>query len=63
MKAKIATNHFQSKNHALVYYKRLGFNLEDVNNKIISGEIAIGPPEIKGEETVSLIDGRYWIES
>lgn len=55
------TSYFRNLDAAIRYYRDYGFNAADVSLKIINGEIHLGLPTIKGDETLILIDnGNRW---
>jgi hypothetical protein len=57
------TNHFVSMDAAIYYYSEYGYDAADVCDKQNAGEIAIGKPELKPGQTLSVIDNgtRYAI--
>jgi len=56
------TNHFASTYDAECYYRKLGFNNEDVKKKIKTQEISIGKPKLKKNQIARLDkDLRYQI--
>lgn len=59
----IGTEHFVSVNSAVQYYSEYGYDISDVNAKIKLGEIKIGSPKHKSDESLILVDGgkRYAI--
>lgn len=58
---RIGTHHFKSLHAAAVYYTKQGISIIDVQRKLATDEIAIGPP-LLAEGTLGCdTDGRYWI--
>lgn len=59
------TNHFSNMAAAFGYYGRQGFTRAAVMDKIESGDVCIGRPDLKlGERcTLNRAEGRYFIES
>ena len=57
------THHFVSLQGAHRYYADYGLGFKDVERKIQEKEIAIGPPQVKEGQRLTLIDGgrRYAI--
>lgn len=61
---QVGTSHFHTQALANEYYAKQGLSPDDVARKIADGEIHIGPPDIKDNERLILIDGcRFAIES
>jgi len=60
---KIGTCHFQNIYTAFSYYRPYGLDSQDVIDKIENGEIELGPPPIKEGESLSIEEGRYFINS
>lgn len=59
------TSHFVSKQAAIRYYSLYGYDetTNTVERKIADGEIHVGVPSLKANQTVYLdADGRYFIE-
>jgi len=61
---RYGTNHFLNADAAVAYYADQGIPAIDVARKLKDGEIAIGKPDAKPGQRVSLIpgEGRYQIE-
>lgn len=61
----IGTTHFVNIAYAVNYYRKQGYSLEDVHNKLICKEIQIGQPVAKEGETIFLNveEGRYFIDT
>jgi hypothetical protein len=63
MATRYGTNHFATWGSAFRYYAKLRFTDKDVIRKVDDGEIAIGRPKHKPEETAVIDeDGRYYIK-
>ena len=58
------TCHFVSFQKAVIYYSTYGYPLEQVQQKLKDGEIAIGVPQVTPKQRVILhpIEGRYFVE-
>jgi hypothetical protein len=63
MITRIGTPYFESLNSAYNYYRTQLYNAEAVREKIAAGEIHIGRPPLKKDETLVLNveEGRYFI--
>lgn len=59
------TCHFINLTAAIRYYADYGYSQQDVNRKLLAGDIRIGHPELKPGERLLLdrAEGRYKIES
>ena len=59
---RIGTNRFVSRAHAVRYYAPYGFDEHDVDEKLLTGEIAIGCADMvlrEGEKLIPNTEGRY----
>jgi hypothetical protein len=59
----IGTAHFVSKAAAYRYYLAQRLTHNDVERKLAEGEIFIGKPETKANESVFIREGRYHIQT
>lgn len=61
---KIGTAHFENTLAAQLYYKKNhNENLRAVEKKIEQGAILIGKPPVSQNESLSLVEGRYFIQT
>jgi hypothetical protein len=59
---RVGTNRFRSIQDAVRYYAAQGETQADVQQKLNDGEIRIGAPQLKANESVTVdSDGRFFI--
>ena len=63
--AVTGTSHFVRRADAIEYYRPYGYSTQDVNEKLMAGEIHLGPPPLKRGETLTTVDDgkRYAVVS